>query len=113
MERLILPALRIQNESLRRFVFRFRCGKVGFNKICQPCGRIWNRSHMEECSLLRDSDAIGFLDWRKYYKELEILAVRFPHATHYTIIDSLINRQKWEQLRSIMTTLDSSLCDIN
>jgi hypothetical protein len=111
----------INDSHNRHNALRWRCNKVarsigtfGPNKKikcshCTVCKTRWERDHVKSCPLVTDSNDISTDQWARYSVELRRLALKYPQARHYTIVDSLLNNGDASTFASIFKTIESNI----
>jgi hypothetical protein len=96
---------RIKNKTIRNNAIKWRKNQVGYvhpaytkdnyqtvkDCVCRHCNVKFTRSHVNVCPLITQDPTIPRKHWNLFLKNKERIALRFPHANSYTILDHLIN----------------------
>lgn len=112
---------RIKDSQTRFNAIRWRRNKVGYadrvydpdKKVkcshCQVCRTRWNRNHVMSCPIVGQHQSISGTQWNQFQRERTLSRTKYPHAKHYTILDSLLNNSEFSTFQAVYNSIESSL----
>lgn len=87
----------VEDAFIRKQAISWRCNRYAIQKFCEACMEIVGRNHVNSCEHFQTEAEISLSSLERFKSEQSTRSRKFGVADNFTIIDSLLNNQAWDE----------------